>query len=120
MTNPFLRFEAPSLDITPTLPSSEIFTSFTVRASTFIVSIISILAGSLISQKYASPSALCVPVTAKSFPLCLPTPGQTHRSEVFTFEIVPCPTTSSLLRTFLGTTLTFLDAENPLDWAVKV
>ena len=120
MTNPFLRFDAPSLEITPTLPSSEIFTSFTVRASTFIVSIITILAGSLISQKYASPSALCVPVTAKSFPVCLPMPAHTQRSDVLWLEMVPCPTTSSLLRTFLGTTFTFLDAENPLDWAVNV
>ena len=82
ITNPFFRFDAPSLEITPTLPSSEIFTSFTVRASTLMVSIIVILVGSLISQKYASPSALCVPVTAKSLPKCLPTPAQTQRSEV--------------------------------------
>ena len=51
ITNPFLRLDAPSLEIIPTRPSSLIFTSFTVRASTFIVSIIVIFDGSVISQK---------------------------------------------------------------------
>ena len=50
-TNPFLRLEAPSRVITATLPSSETFTSFTVLASTVIVSIIAILEGSVTSQK---------------------------------------------------------------------
>ena len=75
--------------MTPTLPSSEIFTSFTVRASTVTVSIIFISEGSLTSQKYASPFAPQVPVTAKSLPLCFPIPGHIQRSEVLTFEINP-------------------------------
>ena len=41
-TNPFFLFDAPSRVITPTLPSSEILTSFTVRASTVTVSKMSV------------------------------------------------------------------------------
>ena len=82
MTNPFLRVDAPSRLITPILPFSEIFTSLTVRASTVTVSMIFKLERSVTSQKYASPLAPHVPVMAKSLPLCLPIPGQSHKSDV--------------------------------------
>ena len=45
------KFDAPSLDMIPTLPFSLILTSLTVRASTLTVSIIFIFDGSEISQK---------------------------------------------------------------------
>ena len=51
ITSPFFRLEAPSRLITQNLPSSETFTSFTVRASTRTVSISAIAEGSVTSQK---------------------------------------------------------------------
>ena len=50
ITRPFRRFEAPSREITAVAPSSLIFTSFTVRASTCTTSTISRLSGSVTSQ----------------------------------------------------------------------
>ena len=86
---PFFLLEAPSLVIIQTCPSSETFTSLTVLASTVMVSIGVILVGSDTSQKYASPFAPQVPVTAKSLPECFPIPGHTHRSDVLTEETKP-------------------------------
>ena len=50
MTSPFRRLEAPSREITAVAPSSEIFTSLTVRASTCTTSTISRFSGSVTSQ----------------------------------------------------------------------
>ena len=63
-TIPFLRLEAPSRLITHSLPSAETLTSLTVRASTVTVLMSSMFAGSVTSQKRASPFAPQVPVTA--------------------------------------------------------
>ena len=64
MIIPFLRLEAPSRVITAILPSLDTFTSLTVRASTFTVSMVCILRGSVTSQRNASPRAPQVPVIA--------------------------------------------------------
>ena len=61
-----------------------------------------------------------VPVAAKSFPLCFPTPGQIHRSEVFTSDTVPCPTTLTLFLILRGSTFIVFLAVNPPDCAVIV
>ena len=63
-TMPFLRSEAPSRDSTQMRPSAETLTSLTVRASMVTVEIRSMFAGSVTSQKWASPLAPQVPVTA--------------------------------------------------------
>ena len=117
MTNPFFLFDAPSRVITATSPFSETLTSLTVLASTVTVSMICIFSGSVTSQKYASPFALHVPVTAKSLPLCFPTPGHTQRSDVCTLGTVPCPTNFAFFLTSLFTTSIVFLAENPPDSA---
>ena len=89
ITTPFFRVDAPSRVKTPIRPSADTFTSFTVRASTVTVSMMTRFDGSVTSQKYASPLASQVPVTAKSRSLNSPTPCQTHRSEVNTSVINP-------------------------------
>ena len=63
-TIPFLRSDAPSRLSTHSVPSAEILTSLTVRASTFTVAMRSIPSGLVTSQKCASPFAPHVPVTA--------------------------------------------------------
>ena len=62
-TMPFLRFDAPSRLMMHSRPSSETLTSLTVRASTVTVAMRSMRAGSVTSQKIASPLAPHVPVT---------------------------------------------------------
>ena len=106
MTNPFFRLEAPSREITPIRPSSETLTSFTLRASTFTVSIIFIFDGSDTSQKYASPLPKILPVAAKSFPSCSPIPAHTQRSPDFTSDTNPCPINLTSFSTARGTTFT--------------
>ena len=63
-TMPFLRLDAPSRLMMQSLPSGETLTSLTVRASTTIVARRSISAGSVTSQKIASPLPPQVPDTA--------------------------------------------------------
>ena len=64
ITIPFRRLDAPSREITQTLPSSETFTSLVVRASTMSESVRTGFAGSVTSHQYALPCPLCVPVIA--------------------------------------------------------
>ena len=64
ITNPLRRFEAPSRVMTAILPSSDTFTSFTVRASTCTSEIRCMFAGSVTSKKSACPSAFHVPSAA--------------------------------------------------------
>ena len=58
---PFFLFEAPSLVITATLESFETFTSLTILASTFTLSIFFMFSGLVTSHTYAVPLYPIVP-----------------------------------------------------------